>query len=137
MIHIMVVEDNTADFVLFRESLKDNPNVNSLRRMKNGFEAVEYFHQNPEYLFPNLIFLDLNMPGKSGFDVLQELKQNPKTLHIPVLILTTSDDKNDIEKSYQMMANSYIVKEADFEQFQNKLWNALDYWVKTVHLFKR
>lgn len=105
--------------------------------VRNGEEAISYLHRHPPYeavVHPDLILLDLNLPGKSGFDVLDAVKGNPELRRIPIVILTTSSAKEDIEKTYDMHANSFTTKPSGIERFIDFVQSLESFWVQNAHL---
>jgi CheY-like chemotaxis protein len=128
---ILLVEDNEDDILLEREALADAKLVNLLHVVRDGEEAMAYLrgwgkYQNAQ--MPGLILLDINMPKKNGFEVLNEMKADPALMHIPVIMLTTSDSEADIVKSYAKGACSFITKPMDFDKFRDVVKQFALYW---------
>ncbi|HEX2896715.1 MAG TPA: response regulator, partial [candidate division Zixibacteria bacterium] len=112
-IEILLVEDNPADIRLAKEALKDGKVTNNLSIVTDGQEALNFLRQTGRYSdspVPELILLDLNLPKKSGLEVLQSIKADPSLKRIPVVVLTTSKAEEDIVKSYNLNANCFITK---------------------------
>lgn len=134
MSHILLVEDNQDDYEAAVRSLKKSHFLNPIMWCKNGREALDYiykegaFADNPDVTRPDLILLDLNMPGIDGRQVLQKLKEDPETRSIPVVILTTSKDSKDIDRCYDMGASTYIQKPIDFDGLTHAIQTMKDYW---------
>ncbi len=119
-IEILLVEDNPDDVRLIVEALRDSKVQNKLHIAKDGMEATAFLHREGEYadaLYPDLILLDLNLPKKNGPEVLAEIKEDSTLKHIPVVILTNSQEGEDIVKTYNLHANCYITKPIDLKQF--------------------
>jgi CheY-like chemotaxis protein len=136
-VRILLVEDNPADVRLTQEALKDAKVKNDLFIARDGEEAVDFlFKREPftDAVTPDLILLDLNLPKKSGQEVLEEIKQVEATRHIPVVILTTSQAEEDIVKSYGLHANCYVNKPVDFNQFLRIIHSIEDFWLSVVRL---
>jgi len=136
-VEILLVEDNPDDVVLTQEVLKEAKVRNNLNVVEDGDEAMEYLYQKGEYENaprPDLILLDLNLPGKDGREVLMEVKENKNLKRIPVVILTTSRAEEDIFKMYQHHANAYITKPVDFNQFMKVVQTIEDFWLTIVRL---
>ncbi|MHA2500446.1 MAG: response regulator [Candidatus Hodarchaeales archaeon] len=136
---VLLVEDNPADARLVREGLKEGKLFIDLKVAEDGVEALAFLRKEGRYAneqTPNLILLDLNLPKKNGREVLAELKADEALRHIPVVVLTTSEDEKDIHKSYHLHANSYIVKPVDFEQFIRVIQSLEDYWFTIARLPK-
>jgi len=136
-IEILLVEDNPADVRLMREALKDSKVRNDLHVVEDGVEAMSYLRREEKYSkcpFPDLILLDLNLPKKSGLEVLAEIKKDEELKKTPVVILTTSKSDEDIVKSYNLHANCYISKPVDLEQFIRMIRTTEDFWLTIVKL---
>lgn len=137
MIEILLVEDSPGDVRLTREALKDAKIINNLNVMPDGVEAMDYLCRRGKYANatePHLILLDLNLPKKNGREVLDEIKSDPKLKHIPVVVLTTSDDEQEVLQSYRLHANCFITKPVDFPQFLNVIKAINSFWVSIVNL---
>jgi CheY-like chemotaxis protein len=128
---ILLVEDNEDDIVLEQEALADAKLINLLCVVRDGEQAMAYLCRHGKYQnaqAPGLILLDINMPKKNGFEVLNEIKADPALVHIPVVMLTTSDNEADIVKSYAKGACSYITKPMDFDKFRDVVKQFALYW---------
>jgi len=140
MIEILLVEDNPGDARLAVEALKDGRIANHLSVVEDGASALHYLRRQGKYAEverPDLVLLDLNLPGKDGREVLSEMKQDADLRRIPVVILTTSNAESDILKSYDLYANCYIVKPVDLAQFVNVVKGIEDFWLSIVKLPSR
>ena len=132
--HILLVEDNQDDYEATVRSLKKNHFINPIQWCKNGQEALDYLYQRGSFTDrtdtqkPDLILLDLNMPGIDGRQVLKSLKEDPEMRSIPVVVLTTSKDYKDIDKCYDLGASTYIQKPVDFEGLTSAIRTMKDYW---------
>jgi two-component system, chemotaxis family, response regulator Rcp1 len=119
-IEILLVDDNPGDARLTAEALKDSGVDSVLHTARDGVEAIEFLRRRGDYgdaPLPDLILLDLNMPRMNGRQVLAEIKEDPALKGIPVVVLTGSREIDDIVKTYDLHANCYVTKPADFEQF--------------------
>ncbi len=128
---ILLVEDNEDDIVLEQEALADANLVNLMCVVRDGEEAMAYLRRQGKYQkaeAPGLILLDINMPKKNGFEVLNEIKADPALMHIPVVMLTTSESEADVVKSYAKGACSYITKPMDFDNFRDVVKQFTLYW---------
>lgn len=141
-VEILVVEDNPNDYELTSRALKKINLANKVYWVKDGQEALEFIFCTGKYdkrslvNGPRLILLDLKLPRVDGIQVLEKLKSNPHTRKIPVVMLTSSQEENDIVESYKLGVNSYIVKPVDFQNFMETVSNAGFYWMlinKTPH----
>jgi two-component system, chemotaxis family, response regulator Rcp1 len=136
-INILLVEDNPADVRLTQEAFKMTSNLKDLFVVKDGVEAMSFLKpegQKEKPIRPDLILLDLNLPRKSGREVLEEIKQDPKLRSIPVIILTTSTADDDVIKLYDLHANCYITKPVDIEDFINCFKLIEAFWFGVVRL---
>lgn len=137
-IDILLVDDNDDDVALTKEALSQSKiHMTSLNVVGDGEQAMQYLRKEGKYkdaVRPSVIFLDLNMPRKDGREVLEELKADAELKTIPVVILTTSDDEQDILLSYNLYANCYVRKPIDLEQLI-KVVQAIDtFWFSVVEL---
>jgi two-component system, chemotaxis family, response regulator Rcp1 len=136
-IEILLVEDNPGDVELTREAFYEGKIGNRLSVAKDGVEALamlrkEGVHRNSPR--PDIVLLDLNLPRKSGLEVLSELKDDPELRSIPVVILTTSLSEEDIARSYHAHANCYISKPVDFDKFMAVVRSLENFWLTVVRL---
>ncbi|MBI2831978.1 MAG: response regulator [Chloroflexi bacterium] len=137
VIDILLVEDNPGDVRLAKEALKDSKVKNQLFVVDDGVEAMAFLRREGKYAdapHPDLVLLDLNLPRKSGREVLAEIKNDEKLKHIPVVILTVSRAEEDIMKCYTNYANCYITKPLDFTQFMEVTRSIEDFWLTIVKL---
>ncbi len=130
---ILIVEDSPEDYDSTLRAFKKVGMKNKVIRFEMGDECLDYLFGRGEYegkkiVLPGLIMLDLNLPGTDGRDVLKIIKSDLELKKIPVVVLTTSNDINDIEKCYLLGANSYIQKPVDFEGFINAITKLKEYW---------
>ncbi len=136
-IEILLVEDNPGDVRLIEEALSDSKVENKLHIAKDGMEATAFLNREGQYadtLHPDLILLDLNLPKKNGPEVLAEIKEDHALKHIPVVILTSSQEGEDIVKTYNLHANCYVVKPIDLDQFIMVVKSIRDFWLTIVKL---
>jgi len=135
--HILLVEDSPTDRLIAVHAMKSARMETTLDFAEDGVQAMEYLHAglvNPDVRRPDLILLDLNLPRKDGRDVLSEIKADPDLRLIPVVVLTTSDAKDDVLNAYALHANSYLTKPVDFSQFTRILSVLASYWFEVVRL---
>ena len=136
-IEVLMVEDNPGDVRLTEEALLDaKVNIN-MSVVHDGMQAMAFLRREPPYPNspePDLILLDLNLPLKSGFEVLAEIKQDERLKFIPVVILTSSQAERDIVKSYNLHANAYVTKPVDLDQFIKVVQAIEDFWFEIVKL---
>ncbi|MEX3955019.1 response regulator [Trinickia sp. EG282A] len=134
---ILLVEDSPTDVMMTREALEHYKVLNPLHVVEDGVTAMEYLRRRGMYATarrPGMIILDLNLPRKSGREVLEELKADPELGTIPVVILTTSKAEEDVVRSYGLHANCYINKPVDFSKFTEVVRSINDFWLGVVTL---
>lgn len=137
VIDILLVEDNPGDVRLAKEALKGSKMRNNLFVVDDGVKAMEFLRRQGDYKNsprPDLVILDLNLPRKSGREVLAEIKSDENLKRIPVVVLTVSRDEEDILRAYNLHANCYITKPIDFEQFMKITKTIEDFWLTIVKL---
>jgi two-component system, chemotaxis family, response regulator Rcp1 len=136
-IEVLLVEDNPGDIRLTLEAFKDGKFRNTVHVVTNGIDAMAFLHQEGPYAQasrPDLILLDLNLPGKDGREILAEIKQDPQLREIPVVILTASKAEEDILRAYQLQASCYIAKPVDLAQFLSVVRAIGGFWLEVVTL---
>jgi CheY-like chemotaxis protein len=137
VIEILLVEDNPADARLTQEVLSSEKIWNHLSTVPDGRSAMAFLRREGEYAgapAPDLILLDLNLPGMDGRTVLSEIKKDDALKHIPVIILTSSQLEEDIRKSYNLHANCYITKPVDIDEFIKVVISIEDFWLTIAKL---
>ncbi len=139
-ITILMADDDAEDRLMTKEAFEENRLANDLRFVENGVELMDYLKRRGKYSDPTqsprpgLILLDLNMPKKDGREALKEIKSDPALQPIPVVVLTTSKEEEDIHRSYQLHANSYIMKPVTFESLVKVIKSIGQYWLGIVEL---
>lgn len=136
-IEILLVEDSPGDVRLTMEALKEAKVINHLTVLKDGVEALTFLRRQGPYANaprPHLIVLDLNLPKKDDREVLADIKADDCLKRIPVVVLTTSQDEQDVLKSYNLHANCYITKPVDLDQFVRVVRSIEDFWLGIVVL---
>lgn len=132
---ILLAEDNPDDVLLTQRAFKKSNIANEIIAVKDGQEALDYLFAEGKYegrdtsIMPEVILLDIKMPKMDGLEVLKVIREDLRTKHLPVVILTTSKEENDIVKSYCLGANSYITKPMDFDQFVEAVKQLGLYWL--------
>jgi len=137
LIEILLVEDNHGDIRLTQEAMKDVKMRNNLNVVEDGVKAMAFLRREGEYANaprPDLILLDLNLPMKDGREVLAEIKADVNLKRIPVVILTTSQAEEDLERTYDNHANCYITKPVDLDQFIHVVKSIQEFWLTIVSL---
>jgi two-component system response regulator len=136
---ILLVEDNPNDVKLTMNAFKTANLANSVHVARDGVEALDFLFgaaSSPDEKLqerPKLILLDLKLPRLDGHEVLKRIKGDPRTSAIPVVILTSSAEERDVMRTYEVGANSYIVKPVDFEQFTESVRDIGKYWLEINH----
>jgi CheY-like chemotaxis protein len=137
---ILMADDDPDDRMLTQDALKEARLANDIRFVENGEELLQYLRYEGAYTDaskaprPGIILLDLNMPKKDGREALQEIKNDPELRRIPVIIMTTSKADQDILKSYDLGANSYVTKPVTFDELVEVVRGFGRYWFEIVEL---
>jgi CheY-like chemotaxis protein len=135
-INVLLVEDDEGDAVLTREAFQDYLH-NRLDVVNDGDQALAYLRRKPPYCdapTPDLVLLDLNLPGRDGREVLSEIKSDETLRHIPVVVLTTSAAEDDVLRSYQLHANAFVTKPVDLDGFIAAIRQIDHFFVSVVRL---
>jgi two-component system response regulator len=136
-VEILLVEDNPGDVRLAKEALRDSKIHNTLRVVDDGVEAIAFLNKEGKYAKetrPDLVLLDLNLPKKDGREVLAEIKKDDVLKRIPVVILTSSRNEEDVMKTYNLHANCYITKPIDMKRFIKVVKAIENFWFTIVKL---
>jgi CheY-like chemotaxis protein len=137
-IHVLLVEDNEGDFLLTKESLEKDKLVKKVSVARDGKEAMDFLTSAIliSDQMPDIVLLDINLPRKSGHDVLTFIKSSPALKHLPVVMFTSSSSKRDILLAYKNLANCYITKPVDVERFLDVLTKLQQFWITIAQLPK-
>jgi two-component system, chemotaxis family, response regulator Rcp1 len=136
-IEILLVEDNPGDARLAREALRESRTRVALHHVDDGDRALAFLRRTPPFegaVRPDLILLDLNLPRRDGREVLAEIKADPALRRIPVVVLTTSESEEDVQRSYDLHANCYIPKPLDLGRFMKVVQSIEEFWVSIARL---
>lgn len=137
---ILSIEDNEPDFDLLKKALLKIPDISfDITHISNGQTALEYIFKRKtfkEAITPDLIILDINLPKISGYEILRKIKKSPKYKAIPVIMFSTSSSEEDIKKSYDAHANSYVIKSFNVDNLFQKIATMGEYWLKTSEIPK-
>jgi CheY-like chemotaxis protein len=136
---ILLADDDEEDRMLAKDALAESRVVNDLRCVEDGDELLDYLYRRGRYAgmeapAPGLILLDLNMPRKDGREALREIKADPDLRRIPIIVLTTSKAEEDIYRTYDLGANSFITKPVTFEGLVAVMRDIGRYWIEIVEL---
>ena len=131
--NILLVEDNEGDIILTLEAFEESKVKTEINVVKNGQQALDYVFQKGEYSDaqrPDLILLDINIPIFNGHEVLKTIKEDNNLKKIPVVMLTTSSNPNDVDKAYENHANSYVKKPLDMDDFLKAILQIEEFWLQ-------
>lgn len=133
-VEILLVEDNPLDAELTMTALTGGKVANRITWVKDGEQALEYLFRTGDYasrpdVQPRLVLLDLKMPKVGGIEVLKAVKSDPRTRRIPIVVMTSSEEERDVEKTYDLGVNSYVVKPLDFNALADVTRQAGYYWL--------
>lgn len=137
---ILFVEDNPGDVRLVQEALKDQPLRFQLHAVSDVDEARAFLKREGRFAGaprPDLILLDMNLPKEHGRELLADIKSDPDSRSIPVIVLTSSDRDKDIQSAYDLHANCFIIKPIDLEQFMEVIHAVMNFWLKVARLPKQ
>ena len=136
-IEILLVEDNPGDVRLIQEALRDGKVWNNPHVVTDGEAALEFVYRRGIYADaprPDMVLLDLNLPKKDGREVLAVIKSDADLKRIPVVVLTTSKEEEDVHRAYNLAANCYVTKPVEFEEFMKVIRAIEDFWLTIVAL---
>lgn len=136
-INILLVEDNEGDAHLTQEALRRAKVRNNVHIVTDGAEAMTFLRNEPPFTDaarPDLVLLDLNLPGMDGREVLEAMKGDPRLRTIPVVVVTSSEAEQDIVRTYELNANCYVTKPVDLQQFLHVIGSVGDFWLDIVKL---
>ncbi len=137
-VDILLVEDNRADVVLLEKAFEEEQATEcAIHVAVNGDEALSFLHRRDQFHNaprPTIILLDLNLPGRDGREVLSEIKSDEQLRSIPVIILSSSRSDRDVRECYDLHANAYMTKAANFDELVEVVRQIRSYWLSTVRL---
>lgn len=135
--HVLLVEDNPGDTRLVEEAFREVPIDATLHTVPDGAEMFDFLYQRGDYEsapFPDLILLDLNLPSTHGTELLERIRDAPELRHLPVVILTSSADRDDIRDCYRNNANAYLTKPTGHDEIISLVESLEDFWFERVQL---
>lgn len=137
LIQVLLVEDNPTDALLTREALSACCKPNNVTHLADGSLVMPFLLKNGPYrdgVRPDMILLDLNTPGARGHDVLSDIKSNIDLRSIPICIVTASKSESDIQRCYELRANSFITKPLDYDDYEAAIKTLCEFWFETATL---
>lgn len=130
---VLLVEDNPGDVRLTREAFRDAEFDVRMHVASDGVEAADFL-RDEESPRPDLVLLDLNLPRKDGFDVLEQIRTDSKLAHLPIIVLTSSTAREDVVSSYEQCANAYLTKPDSPDSFVDMIRAVEEFWMEKVRL---
>jgi CheY-like chemotaxis protein len=137
IINVLLVEDDPGDVLMIREAFSDRKVASRLHVVSDGLEAMQWLRRERAYAAaprPDLVLLDLNLPRMNGLEVLAQLKAEEQFRQIPVVVLTTSESEEDVQRSYALHANAYVAKPVDYEKFIEVVQRIDDFFTSVARL---
>ncbi len=134
---ILLLEENPEQVLLIQEAFQKDEVSYRVEAIADGIEALDFLHRRGKYTNaerPSLILLNLNLPGRNGREILEELKSSAQLRRIPVVILTESDQEEDILRSYALQGNSYVIKSLDRDRLHQIVQRIKEFWLGIVTL---
>jgi len=126
---LLLIDDNPADCMLAQEAFEMYSEQVSIKVIQDGQSALDWLHeQATKQSLPDVVLLDVNMPGMNGFEVLSALRNEAIFRHLPVVMLTTSTRQEDVDLAYELIASSYLVKQPDFRGFLDQIDSLVRFW---------
>lgn len=132
---VLAIEDNRADILLVEQGIEEAPYPVELQSIRNGNRAIEWLtdHSGDPPAMPQLILLDLNLPGKPGFEVLRTVRADSSFNDVPVAVVSSSQNPADIERAYRTGANAYVMKPKDPDEYIEMVVAAIEFWIPHPH----
>ena len=134
---ILVLEDNPDHTRLIEDAFNENSLRHQIVAIADGLQAMDFLHRRGDYIDaprPDLVLLDLDLPGKDGRDILAEIKADPQLRRIPIVVLTLSAKEEDIFRSYTLQGNCYVIKSSDRERLFQIVKHIEEFWLGIVTL---
>ncbi|ELY99582.1 response regulator [Natrialba aegyptia] len=133
-IDILLIDDNVGDIRLTKEALNETGIDHSLKTFSDGENALDHLLEDNPQSFPDLILLDFHLPGKNGNEILKTIREDHRLQHLPVIILTSSEAKEDILQCYEAAANAYLTKPTKYTDLISMMEAVEEFWIKQVQL---
>lgn len=134
---ILVLEENPEQTILIQNAFQQDEFPCQVKVIDNGKTAIDFLYRRGEYSNaprPDLILLDLHLPGKTGYEILTELKSDPQFRRIPIVVLTFSKQEEDVLQSYALQGNSYVIESSEHDQLTQTIQKIKDFWLGIVTL---
>jgi CheY-like chemotaxis protein len=133
--HLLAVEDNRADILLVEQGVEQATTHVEMQSIRNGARAIEWLTDGSEEstAAPQLILLDLNLPGKPGFEVLRTVRDEASFNDVPVAVVSSSENPADVARAYRLGANAYVTKPQDPDDYIQMVVAAIDFWIPHSH----
>lgn len=134
MLDILYVEDNQDEADVFKRVINRLDAPPSFAILTTGSDAIDFLLQQGSYQgqslpTPRLVLMDLNLPGQSGFDVIQQVRSANRTRYVPLVVYSTSDNPKDMRRAYDLGANAYLIKPASYHEVRDMMRQAIDFWL--------
>jgi len=136
-LQVLLVEDNEGDVRLIKEAFSESKVDKNFTVARDGEDALNYLYGKGKYTErtrPDIILLDINLPKKNGFEVLEKIKSDPELKKIPVIMLSSSSSEDHIARSYDLSANCYVTKPVDFDEYTKAVKIIEDFWFQMAKL---
>ncbi|MBO0936269.1 response regulator [Fibrella sp. HMF5335] len=138
MLDILYIEDNIDEADIFKRVISRLPTPPTYKIIMSGTEAIDYLlqqgtHQGQSLPMPRLVLVDLNLPGQSGFDVIQQVRANNRTRYMPMVVYSTSDSPKDMRRAFDLGANAYLIKPGSYHEVSDMIRRAIEFWLTQNH----
>jgi CheY-like chemotaxis protein len=136
-LQVLLVEDNEGDVRLIKEAFSESKIDKNFSVARDGEDALNFLYRRGKYndtVRPDIILLDINLPKKNGFEVLEQIKKDPELKKIPIIMLSSSSSEDHIAKSYDLNANCYVTKPTDFDEYSQVVKTIEDFWFDKAKL---
>ena len=134
MLDILYIEDNADEADIFRRAITRQTSPPTFTILTSGSEGIDYLlrqgvYQGQDPTMPRLVLIDLNLPGRSGFEVIQQVRATNRTHYLPMVVYSSSDNPKDMRRAYELGANAYLVKPGSYHEVSDMMRRAVDFWL--------